>query len=100
MSMLFSALILKIRYTWQEAAAACVVLGGVSIALVPDLSQGLSTGDPASKQLLSIIIYLVSVAPSALSFVLKELVFRRQPGLNVFVGTLVPHKTLLRSISW
>ena len=35
-------------------------------------------------QSFSVVLYLASVVPSAVSFVLKELVFTRSPTLNVF----------------
>jgi len=86
MTMVASYFILKSTYSLKQIGAACLVLAGVGVALVPTIQdQHADSVDPASLQVFSALLYLASVAPSAVSFVVKELVFRREPGLNVFI---------------
>lgn len=55
----------------------------------PPQAHGMSLSDTHWRlfvpQVFSTLLYLASVAPSAVSFVVKELVFTKQPGLNVFI---------------
>lgn len=87
-TMIASYCILRMRYSWGEVLGACVVLGGVSIALIPVLqNESGDSGDSGASgasETISAIIYVASVAPSAVSFVIKELVFARDPDLTVF----------------
>lgn len=90
MTMFASFLILKIRYSCGEMLGAFLVVGGALVALIPLLTGHSASPVPSTNsesqgtEVFSAILLLISVAPSALSFVLKELVFARDPKLTVF----------------
>ena len=89
---IFSAMILSKRYTWQQVAAMMVVICGSVVTLFPTIFGGHDTDDsdvssPSSSAAYSDLfyagVYVASVAPTALAFVLKEQVFQENKHLNL-----------------
>lgn len=89
---IFSSCILKKTYTKSQIGAMAVVLCGSIITLLPViLSQILSRCndasdnniDDAASSLFYAIVYVASVAPTALAFVLKEQIFQQHANLNL-----------------
>jgi len=79
-SVVCSIIILRTRYTIYQVGAVSVVLCGAMIALIPDLEH--NSGDNPLGWLL---LYAFSSIPNAISFTIKELVFRKKKNLEVFV---------------
>jgi len=80
-SIICSLLILRARYTyWQLFSAMLVLIGGI-ISLAPQFVHGINA------KLLFSIITAVSTLPNAISFTLKELVFkeREKEGMDLFI---------------
>ncbi|CAB9514195.1 UAA transporter family [Seminavis robusta] len=84
----FSALLLGKRYSGPQIAAMTVVLCGSVVTLIPTIfasSTAGSTSESTSSfsDLFYAGVYVASVAPTALAFVLKEQVFRENQHLNL-----------------
>ena len=86
---MFSSLILKKMYTTSQISAMAVVLCGSIITLLPViLNQIFSIDDisdnkDTSTSLFYTVVYVASVAPTALAFVLKEEIFAKHANLNL-----------------
>eukprot|EP01111_Echinosteliopsis_oligospora_P011426 TRINITY_DN3770_c0_g1_i1.p1 TRINITY_DN3770_c0_g1~~TRINITY_DN3770_c0_g1_i1.p1 ORF type:complete len:417 (+),score=56.80 TRINITY_DN3770_c0_g1_i1:73-1323(+) len=81
-SIICAILILGTRYTWGQFGSAAVVIIGASIAFMPNLlKEPGSDHNPISYALLMSFSNL----PSAISFTIKELIFKREKNLELFV---------------
>jgi drug/metabolite transporter (DMT)-like permease len=86
MTMVMSIILLSARYRWTQYVGATIILGGVSIVILPNIikqhdSSPAAANPPQGVQqntdiLLFNILFLISAIPSALSSVYKELAFR------------------------
>jgi len=73
-------IMLGTRYTiWQVLAAFTVLLGAL-VAVVPDLFQSSDNGPVAY-----IFLMAISNLPNAISFTIKELIFKKEKNLELFV---------------
>jgi len=87
----FSSILLGKRYSWKQVMAMTVVLCGSFVTLVPTIfgnnnhndTASLSSSSSSFSDLFYAGIYVASVAPTALAFVLKEQVFRENQPLNL-----------------
>jgi len=78
-NMIVSTIILKDRFTYWQLWAVLLLIGGVVVTLTPQI--GLNFGGEA----LYIIIVIVYPVFASVSFVLKELLFRKRTDLDVFI---------------
>jgi len=83
-AMICGILILRTRYTLWETLAALMVLGGAVITIIPDIANSQESA-ASGNNLLDDVIMAFSTLPSAISFTVKELIFRKEPKLDVFV---------------
>eukprot|EP00164_Ancoracysta_twista_P000541 GFYU01000722.1.p1 GENE.GFYU01000722.1~~GFYU01000722.1.p1 ORF type:complete len:415 (+),score=129.18 GFYU01000722.1:153-1397(+) len=82
LTMFFSMWLLKTSYHWGQFVGAVVVIGGFLAAFLPtNMIQG--------GNLVAVLVYLVSIVPTVVGMVCRELVFRREQkkgnNLDVFV---------------
>jgi len=89
---MFSSCILKKIYSTSQISAMAVVLCGSIITLLPVILNQLFSNDDMSENnkdtttsLFYAVVYVASVAPTALAFVLKEDIFRQHANLNLDV---------------
>lgn len=87
---IFSTYILQNSYDWRQLCSIALVISGSLVALIPNFESQASSHDRSSSGLLTLIylaVYICSVAPAALSNVLKEKIFRDQShmDLDIFV---------------
>lgn len=83
---IFSSALLGKRYSVYQVAAMTVVLSGSFVTLIPTIfsnSDEASTSASSFSDLFYAGVYVASVAPTALAFVLKEQVFRENQHLNL-----------------
>jgi len=78
-NLVFSALILRERFTFWQLWSVMVLLGGVAMTLMPSLEGGLESVN------FFIIPASLFSCPNSISFVLKDLLFRQKRDLDVFV---------------
>jgi hypothetical protein len=91
-SMICAIIILRTRYTYWQVWGALVILGGTFICL---FANGLESG---GGHVGYATIMLFSTLPNALSFTLKELVFKDRPKLDIFVVN--SHGSMFQLILW
>lgn len=86
-TILFSIILLRRVFAWGEYAGATIVVAGAVIAL----GAGFNTSDDDDADagevvaMGSVIIYVLSSAPNALSYCIKETVFVEMPSMSIFV---------------
>jgi len=89
---MFSSWILKKMYTTSQISAMAVVLCGSIITLLPVILNEIYSNDDdgisdnekdTTTSLFYAVVYVASVAPTALAFVLKEDIFRQHANLNL-----------------
>ena len=90
---MFSSWILKRTYNKSQIGAMAVVLCGSVITLLPVILSRIfsryndvlsdNNGDTSASSLFYVIVYILSVAPTALAFVLKEQIFQQHADLNL-----------------
>eukprot|EP00760_Papus_ankaliazontas_P034028 PhM_4_TR6889/c0_g1_i1/m.74489 len=74
-----SMIFLRIRYTAWQTLAALTVLMGASLSLVPDI-QSNNKGSIGYS-----LLTAFSTLPNAISFTFREVVFKQEAGLDVFI---------------
>jgi hypothetical protein len=79
--MICALIILKTRYTYWQCFTVLVVVIGTFISLIPDVVGKLK----GENSLLFSIVLAISGLPFAMSYTIKELVFKEKPGLDLFV---------------
>jgi len=67
------------RYNLLQVFGALLLISGEIISLVPDFKSG------THATIYWAIVYMVSVVPNAISFVLKESVFHDMPKMDIFI---------------
>eukprot|EP00026_Physarum_polycephalum_P008988 Phypoly_transcript_09095.p1 GENE.Phypoly_transcript_09095~~Phypoly_transcript_09095.p1 ORF type:complete len:404 (+),score=26.74 Phypoly_transcript_09095:218-1429(+) len=72
-------IILRTKYTIKQVLAAAIVLAGSLVAIIPD---AIHKGDVKFRY---IILMAASGLPSAISFTIKEYIFRKKKDLELFV---------------
>jgi len=84
MTMLVSLVTLRSRYHWGQVLGALTLLSGLIISLIPTFeAQGSS--DKGALTVVWAAIYLASLLPNAISFILREMVFTEMPKMDIFV---------------
>lgn len=77
---LFGFIILRTKYSYWQLWTVLVVIAGVMVTLLGDAKSKFGGGS-----LIYLIVLLLSPAPFALSFVLKERLFQQMDKLDLFV---------------
>jgi len=78
-NMIVSTLILRDRFTFWQLWSVLVLIAGVIVTLTPQI------GGNFGGEVIYIIIIIIYPVFSSISFVLKELLFRKKPDLDVFI---------------
>eukprot|EP01090_Pellita_catalonica_P005832 TRINITY_DN16053_c0_g1_i1.p2 TRINITY_DN16053_c0_g1~~TRINITY_DN16053_c0_g1_i1.p2 ORF type:complete len:265 (-),score=39.75 TRINITY_DN16053_c0_g1_i1:828-1622(-) len=80
MTMILTLPLLRARYNLGQLLAAATLMAGVVVALIPDFEAGGVGGSVVWA-----IVYFFSSLPAAISFTLKEKVFREVKDMDIFV---------------
>jgi len=86
LTMVCSFFLLKSRYSLWQVAYAIVVIEGVGISLIPQF--GKISSPSASGEfpvMFYVAIYILGLIPNAISFTVKEMIFKEHKDLNIFV---------------
>jgi len=75
-----SVLMLRARYTMYQIGSVFIVVAGTVVSLIPDFLHQ-DTDDPIGW----LLLYAFSMLPGAISFTIKELVFRKRKHLELFI---------------
>lgn len=93
-TMIVSVIILGTKYTYWQIWCVFLVITGAVTSLLPNLS---GQNDQTSSLWYSLLM-AISPAPNAISFTLKELVFKERPGLDLFIVN--SHGSLFQLLLW
>jgi hypothetical protein len=93
-SMIAALIMLGTRYTYWQTWSVLVVVMGALVAIIPDITGHSKTHSSLGYS----ILMAVSTIPSAISFTLKELVFKNKKGLDVFIVN--SHGSLFQLLWW
>jgi hypothetical protein len=78
-NMIVSTIILKDRFTYWQLWSVLFLIGGVILTLTPQIAGSFG------GEVIYIIIIIIYPVFSSISFVLKELLFRKKSDLDVFI---------------
>jgi hypothetical protein len=84
MTMIVSLIALRTRYHWGQVLGAATLVSGLLISLIPTF-QSEGSGDTSVMTAVWAGVYLLSLLPNAISFILREMVFTELPKMDIFV---------------
>lgn len=89
MTMVLTYFYLKQRYTWLQVLGVVLLIGGVVVSLIPSIRSAAHSSDTsAESSILTLVwafVYILSCLPNAISFTLKEDVFKDVPTMDIFM---------------
>ncbi|KAL7550329.1 hypothetical protein ACHAWF_013575 [Thalassiosira exigua] len=104
-SAIFSRLILQKRYTWSQLGAMAIVLCGAVVSFWPTIrhellnggneNEAIDTDEGTPVSLFYTLVYIASVAPTALAFVLKEEIFQKHRHLDLDVFVVMSYGSIV-----
>lgn len=92
LSMFFSFILLKRRYSWKQILAVCVILGGLFVALYPSIFQGKQQAGNIGWD----FAFLGGSIPLTLAFVYQEKQFEETP---IHITYMLAWSTLYQAIT-
>lgn len=84
MTMVVSLIALRTRYHWGQVLGAATLVSGLLVSLIPTF-QKQGSGDTSALTAVWAGVYLLSLLPNAISFILREMVFTELPKMDIFV---------------